>query len=103
MRYHYFINSNQSRIRLYAIEIGNLTKVFNKRTKAVNGISFVVQEGEIFGLLGPNGAGKTTTIRMVTNLTTPTSGTVMVFGSSVSNTPEQVRQMIGYIPQSISV
>lgn len=88
---------------MYAIEIGNLTKVFNKRTKAVNGISFVVQEGEIFGLLGPNGAGKTTTIRMVTNLTTPTSGTVMVFGSNVSNTPEQVRQMIGYIPQSISV
>ena len=88
---------------MYAIEISDLTKVFNKRTKAVNGISFVVQEGEIFGLLGPNGAGKTTTIRMVTNLTTPTSGSIMVFGSNVSNTPEQVRQMIGYIPQSISV
>jgi ABC-2 type transport system ATP-binding protein len=103
MRYHYFINSSQSRIRLYAIEISDLTKVFNKRTKAVNGISFVVQEGEIFGLLGPNGAGKTTTIRMVTNLTTPTSGSIMVFGSNVSNSSEQVRQMIGYIPQSISV
>ena len=88
---------------MHAIEIGDLTKVFNKRTKAVNGISFVVREGEIFGLLGPNGAGKTTTIRMVTNLTTPTSGSIMVFGSNVSNTPEQVRQMIGYIPQSISV
>ena len=88
---------------MHAIEIGDLTKVFNKRTKAVNGISFVVQEGEIFGLLGPNGAGKTTTIRMVTNLTTPTSGTIMVFGTNVSNSSEQVRQMIGYIPQSISV
>lgn len=88
---------------MHAIEISDLTKVFNKRTKAVNGINFVVQEGEIFGLLGPNGAGKTTTIRMVTNLTTPTSGSIMVFGSNVSNTPEQVRQMIGYIPQSISV
>jgi ABC-2 type transport system ATP-binding protein len=88
---------------LYTIEINNLTKIFNKRTRAVNGISFTVQEGEIFGLLGPNGAGKTTAIRMITSLTTPTSGSVQVFGSNVSNSSEQVRQMVGYIPQSISV
>ncbi len=88
---------------MYAIEINNLTKVFNKRTRAVNEISFTVQEGEIFGLLGPNGAGKTTAIRMITSLTTPTSGSVHVFGSNVSNSSEQVRQMVGYIPQSISV
>ncbi|MDE1818936.1 MAG: ATP-binding cassette domain-containing protein [Thaumarchaeota archaeon] len=88
---------------MYAIEINNLTKVFNKRTRAVNEISFTVQEGEIFGLLGPNGAGKTTAIRMITSLTTPTSGSIHVFGSNVSNSSEQVRQMVGYIPQSISV
>ncbi|MGI0060073.1 MAG: ATP-binding cassette domain-containing protein [Nitrosotalea sp.] len=88
---------------MHAIEINDLTKVFNKRTRAVNGISFTVREGEIFGLLGPNGAGKTTAIRMITSLTTPTSGSVQVFGSNVSNSSEQVRQMVGYIPQSISV
>ena len=88
---------------MYAIEINDLTKIFNKRTRAVNGISFTVEEGEIFGLLGPNGAGKTTAIRMITSLTTPTSGSVQVFGSNVSNSSEKVRQMVGYIPQSISV
>jgi ABC-2 type transport system ATP-binding protein len=88
---------------LYAIETSDLTKIFNKRTRAVDSISFVVQEGEIFGLLGPNGAGKTTTIRMITGLTTPTAGFISVFGSDASKSTEQVRQMIGYVPQSISV
>jgi len=88
---------------LHAIETSNLTKIFNKRTRAVDDISFVVQEGEIFGLLGPNGAGKTTTIRMITGLTTPTAGFISVFGSDASKSSEEVRQMIGYVPQSISV
>ena len=86
-----------------AIETSNLTKVFNKWIKAVDGISFAVQEGEIFGLLGPNGAGKTTTIKMVTGITTPTSGVISVFGSDASKSSEEVRKMIGYVPQSISV
>jgi len=88
---------------LHAIETSDLTKIFNKRTKAVDDISFIVQEGEIFGLLGPNGAGKTTTIRMITGLTTPTAGFISVFGSDASKSSEEVRQMIGYVPQSISV
>jgi ABC-2 type transport system ATP-binding protein len=88
---------------LYAIETSDLTKVFNKRTRAVDGISFLVQEGEIFGLLGPNGAGKTTTIRMITGLTTSTGGMIRVFGSDASKSTEKVRQIIGYVPQSISV
>ncbi len=86
-----------------AIETSNLTKIFNKKNRAVDDISFTVNEGEIFGLLGPNGAGKTTAIRMITGLTTPTAGTIKVFESSVSTSSDQVRQMIGYIPQSISV
>ncbi len=86
-----------------AIETTNLTKVFNKWNKAVDSISFAVQEGEIFGLLGPNGAGKTTTIKMVTGLTTPTSGSITVFGSDASKSTEEVRKMVGYVPQSISV
>lgn len=88
---------------MYAIETSNLTKIFSKRIRAVDSISFSVQEGEIFGLLGPNGAGKTTTIRMITGLTTPTAGTIRVFGTNASKSSEQVRQMIGYVPQSISV
>jgi ABC-2 type transport system ATP-binding protein len=70
---------------------------------AVDSISFVVQEGEIFGLLGPNGAGKTTTIRMITGLTTTTAGFITVFGSDASKSSEEVRKKIGYVPQSISV
>jgi len=88
---------------LDAIKTQNLTKIFNKRTRAVDDISFAVQEGEIFGLLGPNGAGKTTTIRMITGLTTPTTGFISVFGSDASKSSDEVRQMIGYVPQSISV
>ena len=88
---------------MYAIETSDLTKVFNKRTRAVDSISFLVQEGEIFGLLGPNGAGKTTTIRMITGLTTSTAGMIRVFGSDASKSTEKVRQIIGYVPQSISV
>ncbi|MGI0073571.1 MAG: ATP-binding cassette domain-containing protein [Nitrosotalea sp.] len=88
---------------MHAIETSDLTKTFNKRTRAVDDISFVVQEGEIFGLLGPNGAGKTTTIRMITGLTTPTAGFISVFGSDASKSSEEVRKMVGYVPQSISV
>lgn len=88
---------------MYAIETSDLTKVFNKRTRAVDSVNFLIQEGEIFGLLGPNGAGKTTTIRMITGLTSSTSGTIQVFGSDASKSSEKVREIIGYVPQSISV
>ncbi len=71
--------------------------------RAVDDISFSVEEGEIFGLLGPNGAGKTTTIKMITTLTKPTSGTLRVFGTSVLDAPEAARGMLGYVPQSVSV
>ncbi len=56
------------------IEAENLTKVYNGNVKAVDGISFNVEEGELFGFLGPNGAGKTTTIKMLTTLASITRG-----------------------------
>ena len=56
------------------IEAENLTKIYKKSVKAVDHISFSVEEGELFGFLGPNGAGKTTTIKMLTTLATITSG-----------------------------
>src|SRR5918911_553787 len=87
-----------------ALEVSNLTKAYRDgKIRAVDGISFFVRTGEIFGLLGPNGAGKTTTIKMIVTLTKATSGRLEVFGVDVSKSPEMVRSMLGYVPQSISV
>ena len=69
-----------------AIEVRDLVKRFGTFT-AVNGVSFSVADGEIFGLLGPNGAGKSTLIRMLTTLLPPTSGTARVFGHDVARRP----------------
>ncbi len=86
-----------------AIEAKNLTKVYHGNIRAVDGITFSVEKGEIFGLLGPNGAGKTTTIKMIVTLSSATEGTLDVFGVSAFKYPETVRGMLGYVPQSISV
>lgn len=84
------------------IIVEGLTKRF-KDLVAVNGISFKVQKGEIFAFLGPNGAGKTTTIKMLITLLAPTSGDAAVDGYSVVHHPAEVRRIIGYVPQMISV
>jgi ABC-2 type transport system ATP-binding protein len=86
-----------------AVQVTNLTKVYAGGTKAVDNVSFGVKEGEIFGLLGPNGAGKTTTIKMITTISKPTAGTIRVFGVDALSSPETVRRMLGFVPQSISV
>lgn len=80
------------------IEVKNLTKKFGHFT-AVDDISFEVGEGEIFGLLGPNGAGKTTTIRCLLTLIRPTSGEVRISGIDALRSPQQIRQLCGYVPQ----
>jgi ABC-2 type transport system ATP-binding protein len=90
-------------VSLKAIEAENLSKIYPPDIRAVDSISFSVDEGDVFGLLGPNGAGKTTTIKMITTLTTPSSGWMKVFGVDVRKNPQEVRQMLGYVPQSISV
>jgi ABC-2 type transport system ATP-binding protein len=86
-----------------AIEVEHLSKVYPGGIKAVDDISFDVEEGEVWGFLGPNGAGKTTTIRMITTLGVPTSGSIRVFGIDVSHDPTKVRSMLGYVPQAVSV
>jgi ABC-2 type transport system ATP-binding protein len=86
-----------------ALEVRGLTKVYGDGNKALDNISFDVQEGEIFGVIGPNGAGKTTTIKIITTLTGPTSGTAKVFGLDVTHKAQQVRQTLAYVPQSVSV
>jgi ABC-2 type transport system ATP-binding protein len=82
------------------IEADGLTKRYGRAT-AVNGISFNVARGEIFGLLGPNGAGKTTTILMMLGLTEVTAGTVRVLGHDPVREPLQVKRQVGYLPDSV--
>jgi len=82
------------------IEAQGLTKRYG-RAVAVNGISFTVARGEIFGLLGPNGAGKTTTILMMLGLTEVTSGTVNVLGHNPVREPLEVKRQVGYLPDSV--
>jgi ABC-2 type transport system ATP-binding protein len=84
-----------------AIDVQNIVKKFGDFT-AVNGISFAVEEGEIFGLLGPNGAGKSTLIRMMVTLLPPTSGTALINGFDVVKQSDGVRQSIGVIPQAMT-
>jgi ABC-2 type transport system ATP-binding protein len=84
-----------------AIDVRSLVKKFGDFT-AVNGISFTVDDGEIFGLLGPNGAGKSTLIRMLTTLLPPTAGAALVSGFDVVRQADDVRRSIGVIPQALT-
>src|SRR5262245_40370039 len=84
-----------------AIDVRQIVKRFGEFT-AVNGVSFQVEEGEIFGLLGPNGAGKSTLIRMLTTLLPPTAGTALVGGFDIVTRPDDVRRSIGVIPQALT-
>ena len=84
-----------------AIEVQDIRKRFGDFT-AVDGVSFNVQHGEVFGLLGPNGAGKSTLIRMLTTLLLPTSGSARVAGFDVAKQADGVRRSIGVIPQAMT-
>ena len=74
-----------------------------KTVQALDGVSFAVREGEVFGLLGPNGAGKSTSVRVLTTLTKPDSGRALVAGEDVVRHPNRVRHMIGYVAQDSGV
>jgi ABC-2 type transport system ATP-binding protein len=80
-----------------------LTKVFPGDVRAVDGIDFEVNAGEIFAFLGPNGAGKTTTIKMLNTLIRPTSGTATVAGFDIVKNSAEVRQHLGYVAQDVGV
>ena len=81
------------------IRIENLVKTFGAK-RAVDGLSFNVERGEVLGFLGPNGAGKSTTMRMVTGFMPPTSGRVSVGGHDVVESPLQAKRLIGYLPEN---
>ena len=80
-----------------AIVVENIAKRFDKVT-AVSGISFSVEQGELFGFLGPNGAGKTTTINMLTGLARPDSGTIRIGGIDCTANPRRAQHLIGVVP-----
>jgi ABC-2 type transport system ATP-binding protein len=85
-----------------AIVVDELRKRYGD-VQALDGVSFAVREGEVFGLLGPNGAGKSTTVRSLVTLTTPDSGSASVAGHDVLREQNAVRRMIGYVPQDSGV
>lgn len=86
----------------YAVEVQNIVKKFPPAVMAVDGVSFTVSEGEIFGFLGPNGAGKTTLIRMLTCLLKPTSGTAKIKNYDIIKNPDMVRKNIGVVSQAMT-
>src|SRR5258708_26130778 len=81
------------------IKVQNLAKSFGTK-RAVDGISFSVERGEVLGFLGPNGAGKSATMRMITGFIPPTEGTVSVGGFDILQQPIPARRLIGYLPEN---
>lgn len=81
-----------------AVEVENLVKVFGS-VRALDGLSFKVEEGEVYGLIGPNGAGKTTTLRILATLLLPTSGVAKIFGYDVVSEAPKVRRIIAYLAE----
>ncbi len=84
------------------VEVRGLVKSYDDRV-AVDGVSFSVVEGEVFGLIGPNGAGKTTTLRMVATLIKPDRGEIVISGVNAVRNPVEARQYIGYLPEEAEV
>ena len=84
---------------MHAIEVSGLRKTYIGAVRALDGVSFTVDAGSVFGLLGPNGAGKSTTVRILTTLSRPDSGEARVAGVDVLRDPEQVRRVIGVVGQ----
>lgn len=80
------------------LEVNNLKKNYGG-LEAIKGINFEVYSGEVFALIGPNGAGKTTALRIISTILSPTSGEVKIFGKNIVKHPEEVRQIISYLPE----
>lgn len=86
-----------------AIETRQLTKIYNGKIKALDGVDLMVSPAEVFAFLGPNGSGKTTLMRILTTQFRPTSGEAYSFGLDVVRSGAKVRRLIGYVPQETSV
>jgi ABC-type multidrug transport system ATPase subunit len=101
------MRQNQSTMSEAAISVRNLVKMYARRgqptVRAIDGLTFDVARGAIFGLLGPNGAGKTTLVRVLSTLARPTSGTASVLGYDVIGAPLEVRRRISVVIQETAV
>jgi len=86
----------------YAVELKDITKRYNEIV-AVKNLNLSIGTGEIFGLLGPNGSGKSTTLKMLMGLVQPTAGNVSVLGLDVQKQPVEVKQLVGYVPESPNI
>ena len=82
------------------IRVKNVSKKYGS-FKAVDHLSFEIEDGEIVGLLGPNGAGKSTTMNMITGFIEPTSGKIIVDGYDISKKPKKAKRQIGYMPEGV--
>lgn len=82
------------------IELRNVTKTYGL-TKALDNVSFQIEQGEIIGFVGPNGAGKSTAMKIITSYTAPTTGTAIIGGYDVLENPNDVRKIIGYLPETV--
>lgn len=87
---------------MYTIEVNNLSKSY-RHVQALNGVSFAVRRGELFGLIGPDGAGKTTLFRLLTTLLKPDSGNAKVEGLDIINDYHAIRSRVGYMPGRFSL
>jgi ABC-2 type transport system ATP-binding protein len=87
----------------FAVDVKGLVKIYEGKVRALDGVDLRVEAGKVFALLGPNGAGKTTLIRILTTQLKPTSGEAYVFGLDVAREGAQVRRIVGYVPQEMSV
>jgi ABC-2 type transport system ATP-binding protein len=83
-----------------AIEAHGLRKAYGEEVQALDGLSFSVPEGTVFGLLGPNGAGKSTTVKILTTLAHPDGGEARVAGHDIGSEAPQVRESIGVVSQA---
>ena len=93
------VETNAQEGKVYAVEASNLTKIYQRRSIAVNSVNLQIPQGSIFGLVGPNGAGKSTTLRLILGLHHPTAGEVKVFGEPMSLYTGHLRRRIGYLSQ----
>ncbi|MCM8709465.1 ABC transporter ATP-binding protein [Clostridium sp. SYSU_GA19001] len=82
------------------IEISNVSKSYNGKTKAVDSLNLTIPEGVVFGFLGPNGAGKSTTIKMITGILNADSGDIKINGVSIKDKPIEAKKQFGYVPDS---
>lgn len=87
---------------MYALDIKNLSKTYNKGVQALKGVSLTVESGDFFALLGPNGAGKSTLIGIITSLIRKTSGNVKIFGFDIDTHFSKAKSLLGVVPQEFN-